>query len=225
MSSDIFVITSVINTGNNPWSYTSLRSCFTPEERLTQTYRTIESIRNLNDNTKILLVECSNLDKQWENLLRDKVDYYVQTYNIEEVRSACLETYKKGFGEIKKLQEACKFIKDNNIEFNRLFKISGRYYLNSSFDKNNYNDDNLFSFQMYGKDSGSTVLYSVPYKLFDKYIENLNECSEFFENNPPTGIESLIPVICVPRHNVNTLGVSGLVAVLNNKGEQELYTA
>ena len=39
---DIFVITSVINTGNNRWSYTDIRSCYTPEERLAQTIQTID---------------------------------------------------------------------------------------------------------------------------------------------------------------------------------------
>jgi hypothetical protein len=225
MTSDIFIITSVINTGNNPWSYTGLRSCFTPEERLNQTIKTIETIRDLNDNTKIMLVECSNLDESSENILRSKVDYFIQTYNIEDIRKSCLETNKKGYGEIKKLQEACKFIKNNNISFNRLFKISGRYFLNKLFDKNKYDIESKFTFKMFNNNNGSTVLYSVPYSLFDMYIEKLNYCSNFYENNPPTGIETLIPIMCQPRRDIEVLGVSGSVAVLNDKGQSEFYTA
>ena len=129
MYPDIFVITSVINTGNAPWSYTNLRSCYTKEDRLRQTIQTIESIRNLNDNTKILLVECSDLDESMTNTLKDKVDYFLQTYDDMSVRDACINSIKKGFGETKKLQKACEFIQKNDIKFNRLFKISGRYFL------------------------------------------------------------------------------------------------
>jgi hypothetical protein len=225
MNNDIFIITSVINTGNNPWSYTNYRSCFDIQTRFEQTLQTIESIRNLNDGTKILLVECSQIDETMTNILKDKVDYFIQTYDDSSIRGACLESNKKGFGEIKKLEKACQFIKDNNINFNRLFKISGRYFLISSFNKTNYNDNDKFTFKIYDSIGGSTVLYSVPNKLFDVYIEKLEYIRKFYETNPPTGIETLIPLICVPRYNIEILGVSGQVAVLNDKGISELYTA
>jgi hypothetical protein len=221
---DIFIITSVINTGNHPWSYTNQRSCYSPEKRFEQTLQTIKSIRDLSDNSKILLVECSDLEPHMAEIIRQQVDYFIQTYNDTEVRRACLNSEKKGFGEIKKLQCACKYIRENGIEFRRIFKISGRYFLNSSFDKKQYVDD-AFTFKMFRPDSGSTVLYSVPFSAFDTYCNKLQECSDFYDNNPPTGIETLIPCICNPRHNIHTLGVSGHVAVLNNNGESEFYTA
>ena len=68
MSFDLFVITSVINTGHNPWTYTMTRSIYNPQERLFQTIKTIESIRKFT-NAKILLVECSQLSKEWEDYL------------------------------------------------------------------------------------------------------------------------------------------------------------
>ena len=213
---DIFVITSVINTGNNRWSYTDIRSCYTPEERLAQTIQTIESIRNIH--CKVLLVECSNIDEQTENILKSKVDYYLQTYHDADVRMACLESDKKGFGEIKKLEKACEYIKNNNIIFNKLFKISGRYYLNSLFDVKKYSDD-IFTFKIFST-SGSTVLYSVPYSRFDFYIKMLEECSNIYINGP-IGLETILPNLCVPRQEIQTLGVSGFVAVLNN----DFYTA
>ena len=225
MNNDIFIITSVINTGNNPWSYTNYRSCFDIQTRFEQTLQTIESIRNLNDGTKILLVECSQIDETMTNILKDKVDYFIQTYDDSSIRGACLESNKKGFGEIKKLEKACQFIKDNNINFNRVFKISGRYFLNSSFNKENYNNIDKFTFKIYDSIGGSTVLYSVPNKLFDVYIEKLKYTCMFYENNPPTGIETLIPIICTPRNDIEILGVSGQVAVLNDKGLSEFYIA
>lgn len=225
MFQDIFIITSVINTGNNPWSYTGLRSCFTKEDRFKQTIETIQSIRNLNDNTKIMLVECSNLDESMTNSLKDKVDYFLQTYDDISVREACINSEKKGWGEIKKLQKSCEFIQQNNIKFNRLFKISGRYFLNLFFDKKNYDEKSNFTFKMFFADSGSTVLYSVPYVLFDFYKQKLEDCNQIYMNRPPIGIETLIPIMCLPRKDISTLGVSGQVAVLNNNGISEFYTA
>jgi len=61
--------------------------------------------------------------------------------------------------------------------------------------------------------------------LFDIYIEKVKYTSNFYENNPPTGIETLIPIICTPRNDIEILGVSGQVAVLNDKGISEFYIA
>jgi hypothetical protein len=222
--SDLFLITSVINTGNNPWSYTNKRSYFTKEERFAQTLQTIDSIRQLDDNSKILLVECSDLEENSMNILKNKVDFFIQTYHDPGVRYACLESIKKGYGEMKQVEQACNFIVQNEITFKRLFKISGRYYLNSSFNKNQYSLTQ-FSFKMILHNVGSTVLYSVPYVLFDAYRQHAHNCNLFYEVNYPTGLETLLPVMCLPRCDINNLGVSGRVAVANDKGESELYVA
>jgi hypothetical protein len=210
---DLFLITSVICTGNQSWSYCKTRSIFNPEERLEQTLQTIESIRNLKDDSKILLVECSDIDPTTTSILKDKVDYFLQTYDQEDIRQACLFSHKKGYGEVKQTQYACKYIESNSILFNRLFKISGRYFLNSRFDKLNYSIDK-FSFKMYSTDSGCTVLYSVPYIYFKDYKKHLDFCNEFYQTHPPTGLENLLPCISLPRHDiVQYLGVSGYVAI------------
>lgn len=224
MSSDLFVITSVINTGNNPWSYTATRSCFSKEERFNQTLQTIESIRKLNDTNIIILIECSDLDEQLTNTLKKNVDYFIQLFDNENIRNACLNSNMKGFGEVVKLQYVCEFIKSNDITFNRLFKISGRYYLNSFFNKDNFSIDK-FTFKMFFPGVGSTVLYSVPYTKFNFYIEKLLECNNYYLQYGPEGLERLLPNRCIPRNEINTLGVSGQVAVFNDKGESELYEA
>jgi hypothetical protein len=224
MISDIFIITSVINTGNKPWSYTNTRSPFTIEKRFEQTLQTIESIRKLNDNTKILLVECSDLNEEMTTILKNKTDYFIQTFSIPEVYSACIESNKKGFGETMKVKIACDFIEQNNIEFNKLFKISGRYFLTSDFSKENYSV-NEFTFKMYDNTSGSTVLYSVPYSLFDTYVKNINTCNSYYLNNNPRGLETLLPIFCEPRKNISTLGVAGYVSLLNETGPLHYYVA
>ena len=78
MSEDLFLITSVINTGFKPWTYTGIRSIYTPEQRLDQTINeTISSIRSYSPYSKIFLIECSNLCKEDEDKLINASDYYL----------------------------------------------------------------------------------------------------------------------------------------------------
>lgn len=226
MYPDIFVITSVINTGNKPWSYTGIRSCYTKEDRFKQTIQTIDSIRKLNENAKIIIVECSDIDETMTNSLKDKVDYFLQTYDDMSVRDACINSNKKGFGEVKKLQKVCEFIQQNDIKFNRLFKISGRYFLTPSFDNKIYDEISHFTFKMNENNcGGSTVLYSVPYSLFNTYVQKLEECNNIYMNEPPISLESLIPCMCNPKKNISTLGVAGYLGVLNDNGISDYYNA
>lgn len=223
---DLFIITSVIDTGNKPWSYTNNRSYFTVKERFDQTINTIQSIRNICKNALILLVECSPLSEEMKKILQSNVDYFLFTYEREDVRSACLESNKKGHGEVKNLKEACQYIEENHISFRRLFKISGRYYLTEFFNSQNYNDTDRFTFKMYHSHQiGGTVLYSVPYSLFSTYRSILEECDLIYESGPPKSLESFLPYLCHPKIEIETLGVAGQIAVANSNGVSDLYIA
>jgi hypothetical protein len=120
--SDIFIITSVINTGTKPWSYTNIRSAFSKEERFAQTLQTIHSIKTYHPNSRIILVECSEIEDYMTDIFKNNVFHFIQTVNIPDVNYACLETNKKGFGEVLQIREVFKYIKQNNIIFNRLCK-------------------------------------------------------------------------------------------------------
>ena len=211
-STDLFIITSVINTGNIPWSYTPVRSVFSVEDRFQQTLHTIESIRKYTNSSKILLVECSDLSNEMESTLKNKVDYYLQCYDDEKVRSACIHNGMKGYGEAVKTMKAVQYIKENRISFDRLFKISGRYYLNSSFSNEKYalND---YTFKMYDDQSGSTVLYSVSNRVFDHFEHTLQEIITMYQVKGVHGYETLLPPMCQPKKLIETLGVCGYVAI------------
>ena len=210
--SDLFIITSVINTGNIPWSYTSIRSIFSIEERFQQTLHTIQSIRDRQDHSAIMLVECSQLSQEMEETLKKSVDYYIQCYQNNDIRSACINNGLKGYGEAMKTLAAVQYICNNQISFQRLFKISGRYYLNSSFSKDSYSLDK-YSFKLYNHENGSTVLYSVPYYLLDNFENILKSIITIYQKNGATGYETLLPIMCNPTKIVVTLGVSGYVAI------------
>ena len=222
-STDLFIITSVINTGNIPWSYHPMRSVFSIEDRFQQTLHTIQSIRDRATSSTILLVECSDLSNEMEMTLKSKVDYYLQCYSIEHVRAACIQNGLKGYGEAMKTIEAVKYIKQNCIPFQRLFKISGRYYLNSSFSMEKY-AMNDYSFKMYDDHSGSTVLYSVSHSLLDQFEITLHTIITLYQTEGARGYETLLPVMCHPKKLIETLGVCGYVAIPNSiTGMPEFY--
>jgi hypothetical protein len=210
---DVFLITSVINTGSNPWSYSSTRSIFNTQQRFEQTLRTIESIRNLKDDTIIVLSECSELDRDMTETLVAKTDIFINCYNDEYVKQACIQSDKKGYGEILQIQYAFNKLSDSNIRFHRLFKISGRYWLNKSFKKESFSS-NFYTFnKTFPKSpSNSTVLYSVPSNLLEHYKMILSNCDNVYRSQT-IGLEVMMPPLCVPKIEIDCIGVSGYVAV------------
>ncbi len=208
MSNDIFLVTSVINTSTNPFTYTDVRSVYSTEERLEQTLKTIESIRSLNDKTKIMLVDCSVLTEDQEDRIIKSVDYYIQLNKDNYIFNICHNSNKKGYGEIVKTKIAIEYILYNNIVFDRLFKISGRYYLSDKFDKNNYSSS-LYTIKL-----NSSVLYTVPYNLLNNFNSTCEDMIKIYENTHEKSLESLVTDYLNPRVLIaDKLGIEGYVSV------------
>jgi hypothetical protein len=210
-NSDIFLITSVINTGNAAWSYTATRSVFTPQERFEQTLETIESIRKYHGSARIFLAECSDLSESMTQALTEKVEAFFQFYDDPAVRSACLQSEKKGYGEAQKTLKVVEYLLANAIEFNRLFKISGRYYLNEQFNAAAFSSD-AYTFHKVQSGTRSTVLYSVPFPLLSHFHTVLLHCNAVYARQV-IGYEVVLPQQCTPVHSLDVMGVSGKVAV------------
>lgn len=213
---DLFLITSVINTGNQSWSYCTQRSFYSPQERFEQTLQTIESIRALAlPKTRIMLTECSDLTPEMTEALKSKVEFFIQCLDDEETRNACLNSEKKGYGEGKKTQKGIEYILSNKIQFNRLFKISGRYFLNSNFDESRYSSS-TYTFRKKTGGSNSTVLYSVPFSLLDHFYTQIQKVNDVYTRQV-IGYEIVLPSRCIPITEIEIVGVSGKVAVSTNE--------
>jgi hypothetical protein len=219
--SDIVLITSVIHTGVMPWSYAKDRSVFSPEERFRQTLETIESVRKFLPEAGILLVECSPLTEDETQLFQSRVDFFINVYENEEIRNACLYTKSKGIGEAMKTRFAIDYIVNKGIGFRRLFKLSGRYLLTQDFQEKLFALD-TFTFKKRIDEkypqvvSNYTVLFSTPFHLLGTLYHALNLVIEFYKQNEPIGYEELLPLLCEPKHLIEKLGVQGYVAVTQN---------
>ena len=167
-SKNLVIITSVLNCCNNPLSYYNIRSIFDINERYRQTLKSISTIREKIPNVEILFCECSDLseNKIIENELQDIVEYYYNFYNINTIKDKVISKYK-GLGEAYILLESINIIQNiinKNIYIN-IFKISGRYYLNSNFNYENFNNEfNQFTYWDNNTSSYCTLIYKINYK-------------------------------------------------------------
>ena len=213
---NIFLITSVINTGNSPYTYTDNRSTYTSEQRFDQTLQTIQTIREKVPSVHIILSECSELTAEQEKILTERVDTFINLYFNEEIRNACLYSNKKGYGECLQTYETLCYLLANNMECKRFFKISGRYFLNDFFQIDTFStEEYTFNKMLRGSNCHPTVLYSVPFTLFHHFEQVLLSCKKVYEQQS-VGLETLLPPNCTPAKYSNCVGVSGYVAVDNS---------
>ena len=164
---DCIIVTSVIETSEKPLNYSSRRSIYTHAQRFEQTLETIESIRKYMPSTDIILVECSPPSKYMDELSK-KVDYF---FNLE-FNDIVVNSPEKGKGETTLLLYALSKLPK---QYNNIYKITGRYVLQSSFDKNSWESTNAITVckaTTYGMNNG---LHTFFYKIPNNYILELKE--------------------------------------------------
>lgn len=170
---NLIVITSVIKTHPSPLHYAP-RSVFSEQERYEQTLRTIESCNKIPDSS-IVFFETSDLGQTYEDAIRSKVNTYINSKNVAEVRNL-IDSPKKGQPEAAQIKYGLEQI--NWRTYDNLFKISGRYWLSDDFKyQNYYNDENIFKQGPNG--NVGTTLYKVNQRSYDL----LWDCLVYQANN------------------------------------------
>lgn len=127
----LYLVTSAIHT---PFGF------FERQERLYQTVATLDSIRRADPLARILLIEAGaqNLTKQELNILNPYMDDFVNLAEHPKVIKAhqCIYNHNvlKNAVESFALQFTMTLMGDRLEKMSRIFKISGRYLLQPSFD-------------------------------------------------------------------------------------------
>jgi hypothetical protein len=173
---NIVLITSVIRTSKNNLSYTNTRSVYTHKQRFEQTKKTIETIKEKIPNHKIFIIECSELTSEEYSYLNDNSDYFLNLNDNPQIKK-CVHGISKSLGEGSMTICALDYMDNNNIEYDNLIKISGRYWLSSKFNYEKFNNSNIVI--KYIENDQSNVLTAL-YKLPKKYINGL---CVFLKNN------------------------------------------
>jgi hypothetical protein len=212
----LVLITSIIVTPNNPLSYTSTRSIYSSEERFEQTKKTFETIRHYLPNSTICLVECSQLTNEQHHYFEKNADYFLNLYDKEEIRKN-LYSESKSLCEGTMTIHALKYILMSNIRFNKLIKISGRYWLSENFDPNYFEKNDIIVKLIDNNNINIfTALYQLPkIKVIDFYnylINNLNRMHncEGYELIFASFINSISDM---PINNLNPIGLAGYLSV------------
>lgn len=214
---NLVLITSIINTPSTPLSY-GIRSVYNTEQRFEQTKLTIQSIKEKIPNSKIFIVECSELNEEQLNYFQQNSSYFLNLYNNEELR-ANMQSDSKSLCEGTMTFCALDFLLQNDIKFDSLIKISGRYYLSENFDYNNFNNDELV-IKYISNDINNvfTGLYKLPRSCTEKL-------KLFLQNNVSKmlsyiGYEVLFAEFIktqeINKNNVSPIGLKGYVSVSND---------
>lgn len=173
---NIFLITSVIKVldDHNEKSF-----CHHPR-RQHETLKTIYSIREKNPGAKIFLLECSDMSREQEHFLKEKVDIFLNLSSDIEIHETVLKS--KSLGEKMMMIKAIDYLEKENIDFDNLFKISGRYWLNENFNIDNFKNES-YSIKRLENNMVITNFYKLPkrlvFKLKDYLLNSSSDIEEF----------------------------------------------
>ena len=211
---NLVLITSIIKTPDTPLSYINTRSVYSHDERFEQTKKTIQTIREKIPDSIIFIVECSDLDEVQHKYMTLNCDYFLNLYNSNFANN--MFSHSKSLCEGTMTYCALEYILTNNIEFNNLIKISGRYWLSNNFNYSNFdNNDIIVKFIENNKDNIFTALYKLPKKevlFFKLFLEN-----NFNHMENCIGYEVLFALFINTLNNniqnIEQIGLDGYVSV------------
>ena len=212
---NLVLITSVCQTGNNSYTYTQIRSIFTPEERYKQLLETIKSARRRIPDCFIYLVEYSNFS--YEEVL--ELNYLCDDFHNLYDNNLDNEIYSryKALGErvmtCKALERILK-----TYTFKNMFKISGRYIYSEKFDYELYNNNKMNFYPIFNdKNNINTCGYKIPstyiYKFLDYLHNNEENIITKFEGSYEQYIASFVKENQDLVSFLTSLGIEGKVSV------------
>ena len=213
---NLVLICSIIKTPNIPLSYTETRSIYSHEERFEQTKKTIQSIKKKIPNSKIFIVECSELHDEQNNYLKKNSDYFLNLIDQKE-KVQNIYSISKALGEGTMTIEAINYIQQNNIEYENLFKITGRYWLSEYFTYSNFeNNDIMVHYIQNDINNACTSLYKLNKMNVVDFQNFLIHNKDFMYQC--IGYEVLFAkFLQLPKKNkvihMNKIGINGLISV------------
>jgi hypothetical protein len=219
MIKNLIVITSVINIPNLPFSYTSVRSVYNRNDRFEQTKNTIKSIRDKIPDSKIMLIECSDLNNEETEYIKNHVEYFLNLYGTENNFEKYVFGLSKSMGENTLILQALEYLKLNNITYENFYKMSGRYWLTDNFNYENFNNNKISYCDVFNYEyEAFTSFYKLNTKHINSYVNfiknnqdllNYMDAEIFFKKYLNTIDED-------EKNKINSLGIAGYIAVYNN---------
>jgi len=175
---NLYVVTSALRPLTGVWSV---------EERFKQTLSTIESIRERDKNSIVVISDASCLDipENEKSILANLCDRYYDLSQNNDVRTLSTQRLQS-MAETALLFHTLSYIKNESYlkDCKRIFKISGRSILNDKFDAEEHNKFGKYVFKKriptwmnqihHGADNLLiTRMFSLCTSLMDNYLEVL----------------------------------------------------
>lgn len=125
-------------------------SAYNEQQRFEQTLKTIESVREKVKNSYIVLFEASSspIEDKYRKIFQDKCDLVLELYDdlaIKQIyenlkKDPKLFTYGKSILETRAFLNTLYTVQKHNLfsDSQRIFKLTGRYFLNDDFDIKDY---------------------------------------------------------------------------------------
>lgn len=189
----VVIITSCINVSSSPLCYSSTRSVFTPEERLEQTLNSIKTVREKIPNCTIVLMNNNELTNEQHLTLIQNCDYVfifdsIKLNNILFTADLGKDFPNKNCTEVASLYYACEKIERLKLDYDYLWKLSGRYELLPSFNFNLWltepNEGKIMTPPKNPNGGINNVLYCMHKSVVEKYKERLKACFVLCYNDP-----------------------------------------
>ena len=199
------LISSMLSFPEKRLSYSVRRSVFSPEQRLEQTLKTIDSVRRKIPACQVVLVEMGQ-ETYLMDTLREAADKIIVVGNRRLVRCAC-DSRHKGLGEAAGLLAAGHRLRHLGDYY---FKLSGRYFLDDDFRLEKWSGHS-FTVRMYDR-AISTRLYGFPTELFDTWRRALWLSLPWLSLGRGLEHEMYRHLPKSETLDIGVLGVSGLVA-------------
>ena len=187
--------------------------------RFQETLKTCYSIKKYVPNVTIIMHELSPvpINEFYFYVLEQLVDQIKISYDHYEYENNKLINYSATKGEILGSQIFYNdpYIREQCKKFNRIIKVSGRYYLTENFNINNHVDPNKFTFKRkWWYDPGflrDTRCWSMPVQYMDKYLTILPLALKKHEQTNQD-LEHLMAEFITDElvHEVDQIGVAGM---------------
>ena len=225
---NVVIVTSKIYTSSKPFSYAPNRSIYSKDERFNQVIITVETIRKHIPDSFILLYDNSIFKDNEYQTLNSITDCFINHHNDDIVNDLTNNCIHKLYGEIsqtfKMLDYLTKHYKNMNIK--NLFKITGRYKINDSFNYEQYDNeeeiifkrnkdvmDRAYYFTCFYKIGGKKIKYF--YEIIKELYEDIQNESYDYED-----YEVILPMLLYKNFNcVEHLGVTQDIAVWKDQSK------
>ena len=225
---NVVIVTSKIYTSLKPFSYAPNRSIYSKDERFNQVIVTIETIRKYIPDSFVILYDNSIFKDNEYQTLNNITDCFINHHNDEIVNELTNNCIHKLYGEISQTYKMLEYLRKhyNNMNIKNLFKITGRYKINDTFNYQQYNDENEMIFKRNNDVVDRAYYFTCFYKIGGKkldYFHNIME--ELFEDiqNEAYDYEDYEVVLPMLLYNqfkcVEHLGVTQDIAVWKDQSK------